>query len=107
MLSVQHPERECRTNCVTSAFFTRGAPNESKQECLELCTTVEAGAPVDQLEICGLQDVLRGSAVPPAARECPPEGSSVMAGKFVVEIGHNRRMKGPVLEMSDRRSFFI
>jgi hypothetical protein len=92
---------------VAPALLARGASNESEQEGSELGAAVERGASVDQLEIGGLQDVLRGGAVPPAARERPPEGGSVVAGKFVVEIGHDRRVKGPVQEMSDRNPVCI
>jgi hypothetical protein len=100
--AIEDTERQRGANRVAPALLARRAANEPEQEGSKLGASVERGASVDQLEICGLQDVLRGGAVPPAARECPPEGGSVVAGKFVVEIGHNRRVKGPVLEMSDR-----
>jgi hypothetical protein len=91
VFATQNTKRQGRADRPSPSFISRRAADDAKEESPELGVIAEACSPVDHFEICSLQHVLRGSSVPPTARERPPEGGTMMASEFVVEIGHDQR----------------
>jgi hypothetical protein len=67
-------------------MLRRGSPNHTKQERLEARSTGELRLPLHNLEVRGLQDILRRGAVPAAATQCPTKRSTMVLFELLLQI---------------------